>query len=222
MRAVVLRVGQPPVVEDVDTSLKGLQALVGGTIELLHLPGFVVVMNQDGRMVGLPFNRKIAGHALVGDLVCVSWSSRAGKPRPRRPFHCVKRSLHMALFEVTIAALLDGEAKFLIEADDPEDARDRALDVAFERLGELRWDPQGLNNRDSVEVEQVVTAAARPPVDRVDRVIELIAGYAGEDDQRTNVVDVLTDLRHLAAEARWDFDALLATARAHASAEKPS
>lgn len=81
MRAVVLRVGQAPVIEDVDASLKGLQALVGGPIELLHLPDFVVVMDENGRMVGKPFNRRIAGHVLVGDLVCVGWSYPRGKAR---------------------------------------------------------------------------------------------------------------------------------------------
>lgn len=77
IRALILRVGQPPAIKMIDGSLDGLQALVGGFIELVTIePGVVAVMNEDGSMLGLPVNRVVArtdGRCfdLVGDVVVV-------------------------------------------------------------------------------------------------------------------------------------------------------
>lgn len=77
VRALILRVGQPPETKTIDGSLEGLQKIVGGYIELVTIePGVVAVMNEDGRMLGLPVNRIVARtdgrcYDLVGDVVLV-------------------------------------------------------------------------------------------------------------------------------------------------------
>lgn len=58
-----------------DFSLTELQAIVGGFIELVHLPdGRLMVVNEDGKLNGLPFNKKASElypDTIVGDvLVC--------------------------------------------------------------------------------------------------------------------------------------------------------
>jgi hypothetical protein len=63
VRALVCRVGQEPVVEDIQTDLDALQALVGGYIECVPLDDVDVWCNEDGRMLGLALNRRLGARA---------------------------------------------------------------------------------------------------------------------------------------------------------------
>ena len=57
-----------------DFKLDELQPIVGGYIEIVYLPGRFMVVNEEGKLMGLPINGKasfIAGETIVGDvLVC--------------------------------------------------------------------------------------------------------------------------------------------------------
>lgn len=132
----------------------------------------------------------------------------------------------MALFEVTLTALLDGETRIYVEAEDPEDARDRAIQQALDDPHTPRWESCGLSSWGSVEVEQVMDARERQPdvADRVERAVNLVYRYSSApDDQESDVIDALTDLAHLCAEARWNFAALVERATRHAAeARRPS
>ena len=45
-------------------TLDELQSVVGGYIELIHLPfGRIMVINEEGKLHGLPFNRAATEHA---------------------------------------------------------------------------------------------------------------------------------------------------------------
>ena len=58
-----------------DFSLKELQTMVGGCIEIVNLPsGKIMVVNEEGRLIGLPINSiatELYGGLIVGNaLVC--------------------------------------------------------------------------------------------------------------------------------------------------------
>lgn len=61
MRALVCRVGQAPVVEEVDPGLKASQKIVGGYIESVCLSddGVYLTCNEEGKIHGLPSNRPL-------------------------------------------------------------------------------------------------------------------------------------------------------------------
>ena len=72
MKVVVLEPGKQPEVRESSGSLKKLQNIVDGYIEVaLKGPGFVVYCNEEGLLKDLPFNcyRPTDGHPLVGTLV---------------------------------------------------------------------------------------------------------------------------------------------------------
>lgn len=58
-----------------DFSLEELQAIVGGYIEIIYVKGNdIMVLNEEGKLIGLPINGKasrMAGEVIVGNvLVC--------------------------------------------------------------------------------------------------------------------------------------------------------
>ena len=63
--------GETETIEDI--SLKSLQTLVGGFIEMYPcLDGKLMIMNEEGRLVGYKYNAKaskLAGVTIVGDVV---------------------------------------------------------------------------------------------------------------------------------------------------------
>jgi len=65
IRVLVLPVGKPPEVREIDNGLEAMQAIVGGYIETVSLDGSVAaVVNEDGPRLHLPNNR-IVGHSVV-------------------------------------------------------------------------------------------------------------------------------------------------------------
>lgn len=61
MKVIVVRPLQAPAVEEIGDSLYDMQAVVGGYIEVL-MPwrdGVALVCNEEGKICGLPDNRKI-------------------------------------------------------------------------------------------------------------------------------------------------------------------
>ena len=58
MRAVIANPGEPAHISDIQPGLESLQAVVGGLLELWAIDGLAhFLCNEEGRLVGLPFNR---------------------------------------------------------------------------------------------------------------------------------------------------------------------
>ena len=56
-------------IREIDGSLESMQKLVDGLIPVLYLSReLCVVVNEEGRLRNMPFNRMISGHILVGPI----------------------------------------------------------------------------------------------------------------------------------------------------------
>jgi hypothetical protein len=84
MKALIIKEGREPYVQNIDSSLETLQHIVGGRIEELYLDaGTVLICNEEGKLFNLPANRPIKDcngvtvDYLMGTfLVCgTSWTS---------------------------------------------------------------------------------------------------------------------------------------------------
>lgn len=89
LRAVVCRVGQPPVVEQIGSGLESFQALVGGSIQMVPVPdengrrSLALYLNEEGKLIGLPPNLlwldgTRVHDVLVGDVFIVGPADRNG------------------------------------------------------------------------------------------------------------------------------------------------
>lgn len=72
MRVIYCKVGEPARPIDITGTLKSMQELVGGYIETVpygHIRGLVCVVNEEGKLLGLPPNKIIADgeDIIVGD-----------------------------------------------------------------------------------------------------------------------------------------------------------
>lgn len=78
IRVIVIRPGKAPTVEEIADSIEALQALVGGYVELVHVPtaaGYVdMYFNEDGKRDRLPPNRYVAplDDIVLGTIVVAS------------------------------------------------------------------------------------------------------------------------------------------------------
>ena len=69
---IVCRPKEKPVREEIKNDLKSLQDLVGGHIECINGPaGTIIVLNEEGKLLGLPMNFSIIHDALLGTVVFV-------------------------------------------------------------------------------------------------------------------------------------------------------
>lgn len=58
---------QPPAVKEIGNDLASLQAEVGGLIECISFPnGCVVVCNEEGKLNGMPPNRRLGADIICG------------------------------------------------------------------------------------------------------------------------------------------------------------
>lgn len=69
MRCVVKRPGQVPKVMDVANRLEALQAMVGGYIETVPFGDHLAIVNEEGRIMGLPVNFLLHGEPICGTAV---------------------------------------------------------------------------------------------------------------------------------------------------------
>lgn len=64
IEALVFRVGEKSVIEQIGSSLEAMQKIVGGYIQALPLgSGLVLICNEEGRLKGLPVNRHFIARA---------------------------------------------------------------------------------------------------------------------------------------------------------------
>ena len=71
---IIKKPGQPPMVEPLfPNELEAFQQAVGGYIESVTLcTDLVLIVNEEGRLLDLPYNTTVAGLPLFGTIVAVS------------------------------------------------------------------------------------------------------------------------------------------------------
>lgn len=70
MKALVKEAGKAAEIKDIKNDLKELQGIVGGYIETVTITSdAVVICNEEGRLLGLPYNCNICGADFVGTIV---------------------------------------------------------------------------------------------------------------------------------------------------------
>ena len=90
LRVVVCNSGELPVEREIEHSLESLQAIVGGSLQLVplagggRLRGLDVFVNEEGRYLELPFNRVVGGHVILGPIL-VSKANARGDQIPLTP-----------------------------------------------------------------------------------------------------------------------------------------
>ena len=69
MKAILKQVGKPPEVVEIENTLEAMQKVVGGYIESVHVrTDCVMICNEEGRLMGLPFNFSLGSDNIVGDV----------------------------------------------------------------------------------------------------------------------------------------------------------
>lgn len=69
MRVLLVLPQVEPVSVDIESTLQAKQKLVGGPIEVLHFTpenDAVIILNEVGRLLGLPVNRMVNGYSVCG------------------------------------------------------------------------------------------------------------------------------------------------------------
>ena len=75
MTAIIKPPGQPAFTREIENSLKSLQDLVGGYIEPVRLPGGIcMIVNEEGKLMGLKPNFRLEHDLIVGTTVFVGIS----------------------------------------------------------------------------------------------------------------------------------------------------
>jgi len=76
IRGLLYRVGQAPVLTEVEPTLEALGAVVGGYIETVQLSEEIALVCNEGRdMLSLPPNRWLLTDMMRGDFIVVAWDS---------------------------------------------------------------------------------------------------------------------------------------------------
>lgn len=70
MKVIIVEPNKVPYVKEINNNLEDFQEVVGGYIETVFLPnGLILVCNEEGKIKGLPVNRKIGNDIIVGTFI---------------------------------------------------------------------------------------------------------------------------------------------------------
>ena len=70
MKVIIKEPGEPiGHFAEIDNTLEAMQEIVGGYIETITFPGFVIVCNEEGKLRGLPENFKLTNDTVVGMVI---------------------------------------------------------------------------------------------------------------------------------------------------------
>lgn len=73
VKAVIVKPMEKPYVELIDTDLRSLQKIVGGYIEFMAISSnSAIICNEEGKLNGLPGNRKICNDIIAGTFIVVA------------------------------------------------------------------------------------------------------------------------------------------------------
>ena len=73
MKVIMVKPFSSAMVENIDGSLDGMQAIVGGLIELycpFENDAVGIIVNEEGKLLGLPQNRAVIIDDKVADILC--------------------------------------------------------------------------------------------------------------------------------------------------------
>ena len=74
MKVKFYQVGKEPCYKEIENTLEAMQNLVGGWIEMHDIGNDnCVVCNEEGRLMGMPFNRVIGDYDICGDFFVVGY-----------------------------------------------------------------------------------------------------------------------------------------------------
>ena len=71
MKAIRKRPGEEPETIEIENTLKALQAEVGGYIEAIPLDGMAFIVNEEGKLRGMPENFRFGNDVLVGTVLLI-------------------------------------------------------------------------------------------------------------------------------------------------------
>ena len=70
IEVLVVEPGKHPYVETIENTLRAFQQAVGGYIEVVSLnDGNVIILNEEGKLIGLEGNRALGGDILTGSFL---------------------------------------------------------------------------------------------------------------------------------------------------------
>ena len=73
MTAIIKCPGQPAFIRQIENTLTAFQQLVGGYIEIVYLPGkIIMVINEEGKLMNMKPNFRLGNDLIVGTAVFVS------------------------------------------------------------------------------------------------------------------------------------------------------
>ena len=73
IKGLIKRPGEPAEMALIENELKAFQKIVGGYIETVTISSnMVLICNEEGRLIGLPFNENFNGIDFYGTLIIVS------------------------------------------------------------------------------------------------------------------------------------------------------
>lgn len=82
IKVLVVEPNKLPRVEMIDNNLESKQKLVGGYIEYVYrdyYPNVIFICNEEGKILGLPFNRDIGGDIIAGTFVILGDDPEKGE-----------------------------------------------------------------------------------------------------------------------------------------------
>ena len=92
MQIIKIEAGEQPCILELENTLEAFQGAGGGYIEAVTLPrtGLVVIVNEEGRLLGLPANARtntgpLRGQMLVGPVLVVRADPKSGDFAGVRP-----------------------------------------------------------------------------------------------------------------------------------------
>ena len=69
---VIKKLGEAPYVDHIENELGAFQELVGGYIETVTIASdLVIICNEEGRLMGIPFNVEVANVGFCGTVIAV-------------------------------------------------------------------------------------------------------------------------------------------------------
>ncbi|PWM58505.1 MAG: hypothetical protein DBX91_09155 [Subdoligranulum variabile] len=101
MRILLVEPGKTPVLKEIDGSLKSMQEIVGGTIQVLYpfAEPVALVCNDEGKLLGLPLNRALRDeNGRIYDIVAGTFFL-CGAPKGSDRFESLIEDQHLNFYK---------------------------------------------------------------------------------------------------------------------------
>lgn len=84
LKCLIVEPNELPKEIEIDNTLEAKQELVGGSIEYVsreHYPDVILICNEEGKLIGLPYNRYIGQDIIAGPFIIVGDDPEIGEDR---------------------------------------------------------------------------------------------------------------------------------------------